>query len=158
MPIRALAGHPNSMFKITFYKHATACPIAFVFTGELRGIRLQLDYSFYTVKLHLDNKREKEQAEAEAKGKRGDRPRQRHRRRKRRRQRDRNRRRLKLRNRLMQERMKHGFRILRGRERMVGTCCLYGFRGAFLSEGHGTAKRESAVGIPPNPALQYVLC
>jgi len=22
--------------------------------------------------------------------------------------------------------------------------------------GHGTAKRESAVGVPPNPALQYV--
>jgi len=26
-----------------------------------------------------------------------------------------------------------------------------GFRGAFLSEGHGTAKRESDVGEPPNP-------
>jgi hypothetical protein len=33
-----------------------------------------------------------------------------------------------------------------------------GFRRAFLSEGHGTAKRESAVGVPPNPALQYVPC
>lgn len=41
---------------------------------------------------------------------------------------------------------------------MVGTCCRGGFRGAFLSEGHGTAMRESAVGVPPNPALQYVLC
>ena len=40
----------------------------------------------------------------------------------------------------------------------VGTCCRGGFRSAFLSEGHGTAKRESAVGVPPNPALQYVLC
>jgi len=40
----------------------------------------------------------------------------------------------------------------------VGTCCRGGFRRAFLSEGHGTAKRESAVGVPPNPALQYVLC
>lgn len=28
-----------------------------------------------------------------------------------------------------------------------------GFRRAFLSEGHGIAKRESAVGVPPNPAL-----
>jgi hypothetical protein len=33
----------------------------------------------------------------------------------------------------------------------VGTCCRGGFRRAFLSEGHGTAKRESAVGVPPNP-------
>ena len=33
-----------------------------------------------------------------------------------------------------------------------------GFRRAFLSEGHGTAMRESAVGVPPNSALQYVLC
>ena len=33
----------------------------------------------------------------------------------------------------------------------VGTCCRGGFRRAFLSEGHGTAKRESAVGAPPNP-------
>ncbi len=40
----------------------------------------------------------------------------------------------------------------------VGTCCRGGFRRAFLSEGHGTAMRESAVGVPPNPALQYVLC
>ncbi len=40
----------------------------------------------------------------------------------------------------------------------VGTCCRGGFRSAFLSEGHGTAKRESAVGVPQNPALQYVLC
>jgi hypothetical protein len=39
----------------------------------------------------------------------------------------------------------------------VGTCCRGGFRRAFLSEGHGTAKRESAVGVPPNPALQYEL-
>src|SRR5690606_12643398 len=31
-------------------------------------------------------------------------------------------------------------------------------RRAFLSEGHGTAMRESAVGVPPNPALQYVHC
>ncbi len=40
----------------------------------------------------------------------------------------------------------------------VGTCCRGGFRRAFLSERHGTVKRESAVGAPPNPALQYVLC
>ncbi len=40
----------------------------------------------------------------------------------------------------------------------VGTCCRGGFRRAFLSEGHGTAKRESAVDVPPNLALQYVLC
>jgi hypothetical protein len=40
----------------------------------------------------------------------------------------------------------------------VGTCCRGGFRRAFLSEGHGTAKRESAVGVPPDPALQYVMC
>ena len=40
----------------------------------------------------------------------------------------------------------------------VGTCCRGGFRSAFLSEGHGTAMRESAVGVSPNPALQYVLC
>jgi len=40
----------------------------------------------------------------------------------------------------------------------VGTCCRGGFRRAFLSEGHGTAMRESAVGVPPNPALQYVPC
>ena len=33
----------------------------------------------------------------------------------------------------------------------VGTCCRGGFRRAFLSEGHGTAMRESAVGVPPNP-------
>ena len=40
----------------------------------------------------------------------------------------------------------------------VGTCCRGGFRRAFLSEGHGNAMRESAVGVPPNLALQYVLC
>ncbi len=39
-----------------------------------------------------------------------------------------------------------------------GWCMLRsGFRSAFLSEGHGTAMRESAVGEPPNPALHYVL-
>ena len=40
----------------------------------------------------------------------------------------------------------------------AGTCCRGGFQRAFLSEGHETAKRESAVGVPLNPDLQYVLC
>ena len=39
----------------------------------------------------------------------------------------------------------------------VGTCCRGGFRRAFLSEGHGTAKRESAVGVPPNPPCNMYL-
>ncbi len=35
---------------------------------------------------------------------------------------------------------------------LLGTpCCRGGFRRAFLSEGHGTAMRESAVGTPLNP-------
>ena len=38
---------------------------------------------------------------------------------------------------------------------MVGTYCRGGFRSAFLSKGHGTAKRapkpRGTVGEPPNP-------
>jgi hypothetical protein len=41
----------------------------------------------------------------------------------------------------------------------VGTCCRGGFRRAFLSEGHGTTKRESAVGAPPTPPCNmYCVC
>ncbi len=41
----------------------------------------------------------------------------------------------------------------------VGTCCRGGFRRAFLSEGHGTAMRESKDGAPPTPQcnLQFVI-
>ena len=39
----------------------------------------------------------------------------------------------------------------------VGTCCRGGFRGAFLSEGHGTAKRESSERHTTNPAMQFTI-
>ncbi len=40
----------------------------------------------------------------------------------------------------------------------VSTCCRGGFRRAFLSEGHGTAKRESSERHTTNPAMQFANC